>query len=72
MSLSLPYSGRVEALASAKLVSSQLESSRALNSEAMTGCVAMRREPSALEMKPPVLVKIHSLHHLSTFEKPYR
>jgi hypothetical protein len=46
-----------------------------LNSEAMTGCVAIKREPSALDMKPPVSVKIHCLRYLSIrgdYENSYR
>ena len=54
MSLSLPYRGRDVACASAKLVSNQLESCRALNSDAMMVWVAKSREESALEMKVPM------------------
>lgn len=46
--------GCVAAEASAKLVRSQLESCKASNSEAMIGCVAIMRDPSAFEMKTPV------------------
>jgi hypothetical protein len=54
MSLSFPYNGCVAAEANAKLVSSQLESSKALNSDAMTGCVASKMEPSAFDIKAPM------------------
>lgn len=47
--------------AMAKLVSNQLESSSALNSEAMTGWVASNREPSALDMKPPAQFSMGTL-----------
>jgi hypothetical protein len=41
-------------MVSAKLVSSQLLSCSALNSDAIMGCVANSSEPSALEINPPI------------------
>ena len=46
----------VDAPARAKLVISQLEFLRSLNSEAMMGCVAKRMEPSALPTKMPIFL----------------
>lgn len=56
ISLSWPNVVCVAVEASMNPVYSQLEDSRAMNSEAITACVAITIDPSALAMKTAVMV----------------